>query len=73
VNAIDVLYRIHGDDVGMVQGSEGSSLPAESFEAVARRRHVFGKDFQRDISSERCVRGLVHGSHPPLPRSETIL
>ena len=55
VYAIDVLHRIYGDDVPMVECRKGSRLPAESLKSIRLRCDIRRQNLEGYVASERCV------------------
>jgi len=66
MGAVVFLHEIDPADVGMVDGSEGSCLPAER---VGGR--IFRQYFLGDVACEPDVVRLAHDAHHPL--AEVVL
>ena len=57
-------HVVQGEDVGVVEGRDGSGLVLEAAEAVRVRGAVGGYDLDGDIAAETGVARAVHLAHP---------
>jgi hypothetical protein len=58
---------VDGEDVGVIEGGDGASLPLEAADAVRVAAAVGGDDLDRDVAPEAGVSGPVDLAHPPRP------
>ncbi len=65
-NAVRFLDRVDGDDVGMIQGSDGARLALESFTAVRVHRQPWRQHLEGHAASEARVLGGVDLAHAAL-------
>ena len=63
VDALVLLHRVHGDDVGMVQGSHRLGFALEALESCLVRCHLGRQDLQCNLSFELGVLGEVDLPH----------
>ncbi len=61
--AVDLLDRVDGDDVRVVEGGDGARFPLEAGQAAGVARGLGGQDLQRDLAAEPRVPGETDLAH----------
>ena len=64
VDAVAFLYRVDGDDVGMVELGKRLRLTPKPRKPLGIKRHFGGQDFERYIAPKFRVSGTVYLAHP---------
>lgn len=59
-----VVYRLDGDDVGMIERGGGARLLLEAAQSVGVRGEFGGQQLERDLPPQSRVAGEVNFSHP---------
>ena len=63
VDALGLLDRVDGDDVGVIERGERLRLALEAREALRVARHVGGQDLEGDVASELRVGRAIDLAH----------
>ena len=67
VLAVGLLYRVHGDDVGMIEGGDRLGFSLETLLLLGAQAEVRRQDLQRHASAEPSVLGQVDFPHAASP------
>src|SRR6202044_800442 len=61
--AVVLANVVNGTDIRMIQCRSATRLALETFEGLMVAGHIFGQEFQCDVTMEACILGFIDDAH----------